>query len=201
MADLNRIYDRDFFAQWGSRNKAYVDTARYIAGVLNGEFAPKRVADIGSGCGVYSQAFRELGAEVLAIDGVAAPPEYSFAGEVHIRDLTEPIENCWGAFDFTLCLEVAEHISEGQVSAFLANIAQFSDLLIFSAAPPYQGGQHHVNERPKRYWREKLAGFGFAYNRRRTGILSETFKRDKPELMWMCQQISVYERNRAAQGL
>lgn len=201
MTDLNRIYDRDFFAQWGSGNRAYVETARYIAGVLSREFSPKRIADIGSGCGVYSHAFRELGAEVLAIDGVSPPPEYSFPGEVHVRDLTEPVENSWGAFDLTLCLEVAEHIAEENVGVFLANIAKFSDLLIFSAAPPFQGGEHHVNERPKRYWRERLAGTGFSYNRPRTGVLSETFKRDKPQLMWMCQQISVYERRVAGKGL
>lgn len=201
MADLARIYDRGFFAQWGSGNRAYVATARYITGVLNKEFSPKRVADIGSGCGVYSHFFRELGAEVISIDGVLAPDEYSFPGEVHVRDLTEDFLNIWGAFDLTLCLEVGEHIPEEKTGIFLANIAQFSELLIFSAAPPFQGGEHHVNERPKRYWREKLAGLEFVYNRRRTGILSETFKRDKPELMWMCQQVSVYERRRAAKGL
>ncbi len=201
MAGLETIYDRDFFAQWGSGNRAYVATARYIAGVLCREFTPGRVADVGCGCGVYAHAFRGLGAQVLAIDGVMPPPEYSFPGEIAVRDLTGTFENVWGLFDLTLCLEVAEHIPEEKAGIFLANIAQFSDLLIFSAAPPFQGGEHHVNEKPKRYWREKLAGCGFAYNRRRTGVLSETFKRDKPELMWMCQQISVYERSGGAKGL
>ncbi len=195
MKKLEENYGRDFFSEWGSGNAAYVATARYIAGALLEEFRPRRLIDLGSGCGVYSFFFREAGAEVVSVDAVQAPPEHSFPGKVEIRDLSRPVENVWGKFDMTLCLEVAEHIPERDSGIFLANVAQFSDLLIFSAAPPYQGGTHHVNERPKRYWRQRLAELKFAYNRRRTGEFSEQFKRDRPPLMWMCQQVSVYHRD------
>lgn len=194
MENLEQIYDRAFFSEWGSKNQQYVATAQYITGILHRELRPRRLIDIGCGCGVYSHFFRELGVEVVALDCVVAPAEYAYEGPVELCDLTKSFTNTWGEFDLGLCLEVAEHIPAEFCDIFLENITQLSDTLVLSCAPPYQGGHHHVNEQPKRYWREKLSRRGFAYNRKRTGTLSETFKADKPELMWMCQQISVYER-------
>jgi hypothetical protein len=192
--DLSRIYDRAFFAEYGATNRPYVETARYLADLLHRLFAPRRLIDLGCGCGVYADAFRRLGTEVVAVDGVAAPPEFSFPGPVEIRDLTVPLDDDWGWFDLALCLEVGEHIPEEFCGTFLANITRFSDTLVLSCAPPYQGGVHHVNERPKRWWKARLAEIGWVYDRDRTGVISETCKADRPPLLWMCQQVSVYVR-------
>lgn len=194
MPDLEKLYGREFFAQWGKGNADYVATAKLIAGTLHGEFRPRRLVDLGCGCGACSHFFRELGTEVVAIDGVVPPPEHSYPVDVQVRDLTEPFPNVWGEFDLALCLEVAEHVPEELRDALLDNITRFSGTLVLSCAPPWQGGEHHVNEQPKRYWREHLKRFGFEYDRRRTGVLQETFKAAKPALMWMCQQVSVYHR-------
>ena len=194
MPDLDDIYDHAFFAEWGARTKPYVETACYMATLLRRMFMPKRLIDLGCGAGVYAGALRAMGVEVVAVDGVAAPADFAVAGPVEIRDLTVPFKNPWGPFDLALCLEVAEHIPEALAPAFLETITGFSDTLILSCAPPFQRGHHHVNEQPKRYWIERLAPLGFSYNRMKTGLISETFKADRPPLMWMCQQVSVYER-------
>ncbi len=198
MPDLDRIYDRRFFEEWGARNRPYVETARYLTGLLYGMFKPRRMIDLGCGAGVYAAAFRASGVEVVAVDGVAAPTEFAVPGPVEVRDLTVPFGNPWGPFDLALCLEVAEHIPEPLAPAFLETITGFSDTLVLSSAPPFQRGHHHVNEQPKRYWIERLAARGFAYDRKRTGVISETFKADRPPLMWMCQQVSVYVRGSGA---
>ncbi|HXJ72004.1 MAG TPA: methyltransferase domain-containing protein, partial [Candidatus Dormibacteraeota bacterium] len=187
MPELEKIYDHRFFEEWGVRNRPYVETARYLTALLYRQFQPKRLIDLGCGAGVYAAAFRTHGVEVVAVDGVVAPPECSIAGPVEIRDLTVPFKNPWGPFDLALCLEVAEHIPESLAPAFLETITGFSDTLILSCAPPFQRGHHHVNEQPKRYWIERLAPLGFAYDRKTTGLISETFKADRPPLMWMCQ--------------
>lgn len=194
MPDLDSIYDRAFFEEWGRNNRAYVESASKITDVLWEHFRPKRLVDLGCGCGVYSELFRRKGAEVVAIDGVLPPREESFPVPIELRDLTAAFENEWGEFDLALCLEVAEHIPERLVDPFLRNIARFSDTLVLSCAPPNQGGKHHVNEQPKRYWVRRLADRGFAYNRKRTGVFLEKFKAEKIPHMWMCQQLSVYER-------
>jgi len=192
--DLASIYGEEFFREWGATNEKYTSSARVITDVLWREFKPKRVADIGSGSGVYGKLFRDRGAEVLSVDAVIPPPAYGFPGPVVIQDLRVPFENVWGSFDLTLCLEVAEHIPEASVDVFLGNLARFADLLVFSHAPERQGGAGHVNEQPKRYWIAKLASRGFAYDRPKTGRLMETWKREKPAFMWMAEHICVFRK-------
>jgi len=195
MPNLAAIYDATFFAEWGKANEPYVRSAEIITDVLLAELAPKRIADIGCGCGVYAHLFGRRGVEVFALDGTTPPPDHSFPVPVHVQDLTVPFENSWGRFDFVLCLEVAEHIPEGLSDAFLDNLARFSDTIVMSAAAPYQGGHHHVNEQPKRYWVKRLAERGYAYNRPRTGRIVEKARLAPIPLMWMAQQLSVYEKS------
>jgi 2-polyprenyl-3-methyl-5-hydroxy-6-metoxy-1,4-benzoquinol methylase len=192
--DLSEIYDEAFFAEWGRSNDAYVNSARVIVDVLHDNFGPGRLVDLGCGCCVYSHFFKQKGAEVVCIDAVQPPEKHAFPVEIVQQDMTVPFENTWGDFDLALCLDVGEHIPEDLCEPFLKNITQFSDRLIMSCAPPGQGGHHHVNEQPKRYWIEKLRAHGFDYDKRRTGVLCETFKRVRTELMWMWEHISLYER-------
>jgi SAM-dependent methyltransferase len=194
MPDLDRIYDRDFFAEWGRTHERYVESARIITDVLHNLYKPKRLVDLGAGCGVYSRLFADKGVQVVAVDGVVPPPEFSFDFPVQVRDLTAPFENVWGVFDLALCLEVAEHIPETLADAFLENLARFSDRLLLSAAQPNQGGHHHVNEQPKRYWVAKLAAHGFAYDRKATGRIQTALAAARPPYMWMAEQISVYDK-------
>ena len=198
MPELDRIYDRAFFEEWGPAHDKYIKSAEIIADVLHDLFRPMRLVDLGAGCGVYGHRFAEHGVEVVAIDGVVPPVEHSYPVPIQTRDLTEPFENAWGDFDLALCLEVAEHIPEPLAGSFLDNILRFSERLVLSAAQPNQGGHHHVNERPKRYWVAKLAEKGFAYNRRETGRLLTALTSARPPYMWMAEQISVYDRAKAA---
>ncbi len=197
MPDLAGIYDAAFFKEWGKANQPYVRSAEILTGVLLEELAPKRIADIGCGCGVYAHSFERKGVQVFALDGTTPPPEHSFPIPVHVQDLTVPFENTWGRFDFALCLEVAEHIPENLSDPFLDNLVRFSDTLVLSAAAPYQGGHHHVNEQPKRYWVKRLAQRGYAYNRARTGRIAGKCQAARIPLMWMAQQVSVYEKSEA----
>jgi 2-polyprenyl-3-methyl-5-hydroxy-6-metoxy-1,4-benzoquinol methylase len=192
--DLSAIYDDAFFAEWGRSNRAYVNSAKVIVDVLYDNFAPRRLVDLGCGCGVYSHFFKEKGVEVVCIDAVQPPEMYAFPVKIVQQDMTVPFDNIWGDFDLALCLDVGEHIPEELSEPFLKNTTQFSDKLIMSCAPPGQGGHHHVNEQPKRYWIEKLRAHGFDYDKKRTGVLCETFKQVRTELMWMWEHISLYER-------
>ncbi len=194
MPHLHELYASSFFQEWGRDNLPYVASARTITKVLYDNFHPQRLIDIGCGCGVYSHLFAQKGVQVVALDGVRPPPDCGFGVDIQIRDLTEPVENEWGDFDLALCLDVGEHIPVEQSNTFLENITRFADTLLLSCAPPNQGGTHHVNEQPKRYWVKRLAEHGFDYHRGQTGVLCETFKQVRTELMWMWEQISVYHR-------
>src|SRR5262249_16591961 len=56
-----------------------------------------------------------------------------------------------------ISLEVAEHLSESAAESFVANLVLHAPAVLFSAAIPFQGGDHHVNERFPSYWAQKFA--------------------------------------------
>ncbi|WP_181882638.1 hypothetical protein [Helicobacter sp. MIT 00-7814] len=71
----------------------------------------------------------------------------------------------WGGgakpFSLAQSLEVAEHLYEKHASNFIKLLTSLSNIILFSAAIPYQGGTHHVNEQPPTYWAELFAKEGF----------------------------------------
>ncbi|MBT0824260.1 hypothetical protein KJQ78_03160 [Campylobacter lari] len=55
-------------------------------------------------------------------------------------------------FSLTQSLEVAEHIDEKFAQNFIELLTLTSDIILFSAAIPNQGGLEHINEQPPKYW-------------------------------------------------
>jgi hypothetical protein len=57
---------------------------------------------------------------------------------------------------------VAEHIRESASEIFVESITRHTRAyVLFSAAPPGQGGEHHINEQPEEFWRKKFEERGF----------------------------------------
>jgi len=51
-----------------------------------------------------------------------------------------------------LSVEVAEHIPQSSARTFINSLIKHSDLVVFGAAIPLQGGFRHINEQWPRYW-------------------------------------------------
>lgn len=64
-------------------------------------------------------------------------------------------------FDLVESLEVAEHLEKQYAENFVELLTKFSDIILFSAAIPYQGGTNHFNEQPPQYWAEIFKKFDF----------------------------------------
>ncbi len=60
-------------------------------------------------------------------------------------------------FDLGICLEVAEHLPTAGADQLVENLVRLSDVILFSAAIPHQGGTHHVNEQWPSYWADLFA--------------------------------------------
>ena len=64
-------------------------------------------------------------------------------------------------YDLGLSIEVAEHIDEKYADPFVDGLCAAADLIIFSAAMPYQEGDHHVNCQYPSYWIRKFESRGY----------------------------------------
>jgi SAM-dependent methyltransferase len=125
---------------------------------------PASVLDVGCGRGTWLKAALDLGVQdVCGVDGVGlAQTELLFPAENFLRiDLTTRWD-IGRKFDLCISLEVAEHLPEQCASALVEALTRHSNTVLFSAAIPNQGGQHHVNCQWPSYWQGLFNSFGFA---------------------------------------
>jgi SAM-dependent methyltransferase len=151
----------DSFFDYVTRINSY--SATRITSLLASTITVRSVLDVGCGPGLWLSAWRERGArDLLGIDGA-----YVDRGRLRIspeefesRDLGFPFR-VDRKFDLVQSLEVAEHLPPSRAESFVADLAAHGGLVLFSAAPPGQGGENHVNERPYEYWRRLFSRLGY----------------------------------------
>jgi hypothetical protein len=56
---------------------------------------------------------------------------------------------------------VAEHLPASTSGDLIKGLTAHSDIVLFSAAVPGQGGIDHINEHPLQYWREIFESLGY----------------------------------------
>ncbi len=108
-------------------------------------------------------AARELGVDTIrGVDGpwidtdVLQIPLDCF----HSHALETPLD-LEQRFDLVVSLEVAEHLPEEAADTFIESLVRPGDIVLFSAAIPFQGGRNRVNEQWPGYGAAKCASHGF----------------------------------------
>lgn len=146
-----------------------------------------RVIDVGCGEGWWAQAFADLGAEVIGLDG--AYVQSSPLGDRFIpHDLNKPLPaHLAGRFDLAICLEVAEHLPAKRADSFIGDLCGLAPVILFSAAIKGQGGVGHLNEQPPKYWASLFEKFGFSV----TGALRWQVWDDDRVENWYRQNILI----------
>jgi SAM-dependent methyltransferase len=163
-------YSRGFFdfIESGARR-----SATRLLPFVHERFTPQSVLDVGCGRGLWLQVWQQLGTgDILGLDGayldvdrLAIP-----TGAFRCFDISRSF-NLGRRWDLVQCLEVAEHIPPDRSETLIDNLTKHSDLILFSAAEPGQGGHYHVNERPLEFWRELFKRRGYqAYDLVRPSI-------------------------------
>ena len=124
---------------------------------------PESVVDVGCGVGTWLGVFRELGVQtILGMDGdyvqreLLEIPSKSFLPV----DLSTRVD-VGRRFDLVVSLEVAEHLEQRHAERFVETLTSLGTVVLFSAAIPFQGGEHHVNEQWPDYWAEKFMQQGY----------------------------------------
>lgn len=137
--------------------------AELIVPLLMKLFQPGSVADIGCAFGTFLKVFQDAGVnDILGVEGPWLDQSKLLVDKdrIIITDIEQKID-LGRRFDLALCLEVAEHINEKNAVSLVESLTACSDVIIFSAAVPYQGGQNHVNEQWVGYWRDLFEQNGF----------------------------------------
>lgn len=160
--------------------------SEHVVPILMDWFHSKSVVDVGCGLGNWLSTFERQGVtDYLGIDGHHVNRELlAIPGEkILLTNLEEPIP-VERKFDLAMSLEVAEHLSESAADTFVRSLTSLSDIIVFSAAVPFQGGQNHINEQPVTYWIEKFDKRGY------------TFYDPIRELIWNNPQVDAwYKQN------
>ncbi|WP_289027922.1 sulfotransferase domain-containing protein [uncultured Paraglaciecola sp.] len=151
------------------------------------------VVDFGCGVGSWLAAAKQVSFEtVLGTDGdyVSRDKLMISKHEFIANDLSKPssialpLEKC----DLALTLEVAEHLPEDAADDFVTKITSMSDLILFSAAIPYQGGHGHVNENWLEYWEDKFKSNGYVA----VDLLRPMLWNNKKVCWWYRQNLIVF---------
>lgn len=149
---MSSAYDEAYF-RFVSRTA--MRSARQLLPILiERVIRPRSVLDVGCGRGVWLAAWMENRVtEYLGLDGAYVNQNALAIPQTHFRivDLTDS----WRVerrFDLVQSLEVAEHLPADCGPDFVKRLCAHSDVVLFSAAQPGQGGEHHVNERELSYW-------------------------------------------------
>jgi SAM-dependent methyltransferase len=137
--------------------------AAAIVAIVKSLLPIRSVADIGCARGTWLAAWQADGCEdVFGIDsGWAGRERLLIPPDRFIEaDLSRPF-NLGRRFDLVQCLEVAEHLPGARSEGLVDDLTAHASVVLFSAAPPGQGGAGHINERTYEFWRELFAARGY----------------------------------------
>lgn len=153
---------RPYRATFYDRADRSLVAAKAIVPIVRETFMIGSVLDVGCARGAWLSVWAETGSEIVGIDSQLVDK-----GRLQIdprcfsaRDLSAAFD-LGRRFDLVQCAEVAEHLPPERCASLVADLTRHADAVLFSAAPPGQGGVNHVNERPYRFWQALFADRGY----------------------------------------
>jgi hypothetical protein len=200
-------YDRDFYA---GHKKGPTGAAYRLGAALWKLYRPEYTVDVGCAVGVLLKGLMDAADEDLdrpSVWGVDSPryrdailgagPEIPVERYVWL-DLEDPQDRRkLGGFvraNLAVCTEVAEHLPAECAEGLVEAVTAFADRVVWSAAVPGQGGDHHINEQPPEYWEAMFRSHGFEWDREDTRTLREALGPTGDEPWYGA--VRVYRRRR-----
>ncbi len=144
------FHDRQLVEQEPASRRA----AEKILAMLREYFAPQSLLDVGCGLGSWLKVAQDLGlSDLRGLEGpwIQDSPLVVDPTLIQQMDLESPF-TLGRRYDLAVCLEVAEHLSPAAATGFVDSLVAHADHILFSAAVPFQGGHHHLNEQLLSYW-------------------------------------------------
>ena len=159
LAAKELLYTSRYFDVTDARQGAVYER---LSETLYERYRPATAVDVGCGKGTILAALAGRGVDVAGVEGSRHAINRSpVRDKIVRRNLERPLPPL-GRFDLCLCLEVAEHLPARAARVLVGSLTRLSDVVVFTAARPGQGGRLHVNEQPPSYWRQLFDEQGFA---------------------------------------
>jgi SAM-dependent methyltransferase len=187
-----RVYGEEYYAK--RRDDPWRSDARRVSEAIKEYFRPNSVIDFGCAIGTHLEPFYESGATIHGVEGNPVAFEHAVVPEEYLEhhDLREPYEPDQ-IYDLVLCFEVAEHLPERFDDVFVDTLAESGDIVVMTAAPPGQGGTHHINEQNRDYWYEKFQSRGLEHDHEAVADLRECIEVDKTT--WITPNLMVFRQS------
>ena len=190
------IYNSDYY----ERNIAApaARSAGTIANSILNDFKATRVIDVGCGTGALLLTLRDKGCEVFGLEYAEAALRYCRARRLNVAkfDLERDVFNDNRAFDVAVSMEVAEHLPETVADRYVDLLTRLSRVVVFTAAPPGQGGDDHVNEQPPSYWIRKFQWRGFEHAEELSQRWRESWRASGDVESWYYKNLMIFRRVR-----
>ncbi|MFD1736789.1 methyltransferase domain-containing protein [Bacillus salitolerans] len=154
------LYNEDFFNIQSNGSK---QSANEIVPFIIDLIQPKSVIDVGCGVGTWLSTFEEKGVDqVLGLDGSYVEESMLLISKEKFKpcNLEDPVR-IDKKYDLAISLEVSEHLSKESAINFVGFLTSLSEVVLFSAAIPYQGGVGHINEQWLDYWEDIFKRKGY----------------------------------------
>ena len=161
----------------------------HLANEIVSLLQPTNVVDVGCGIGFLAGELEKNSVEVTSVEGAWLDTQ-KFLGSLDrliIRDLEKPFD-LDKKFDVCVSIEVAEHLEQDRAEGFVSDLTMLSDVIVFSAAIPGQGGIDHKNEQWQQYWAEKFESLDF----KMFDPFRAAFHEDSEIFGWFRQNILLY---------
>jgi SAM-dependent methyltransferase len=188
------IYNSDYYER--AVEGPAVRSAGTIANSILNDFKPTCVIDVGCGTGALLEALRYAGCEVFGLEYSKAALKYCHARRLNIAkfDLERNVFKENRTFDVVVSMEVAEHLPEKAADRYVDLLACLSQVIVFTAAPPGQGGRDHVNEQPPSYWITKFQQRGFEHAKEISQRWSKNWKAAGNVEGWYHRNLMIFRR-------
>jgi SAM-dependent methyltransferase len=183
------MYDFEWHKTHGDQTIA---SANVVVPLLKSIVEVSSVLDVGCGDGRWLACFQSYGvSSICGVDGAWTDqsrlliPQKDFK----VQDLSKPFD-LGQRFEVAICLEVAEHVASDCSMQFIENLTKHSDIVLFGAAIPFQGGFRHINERWQSYWVSLFDSQGYKCF---DPFRSQIWQREEV-LVWYRQNMLLYVR-------
>ncbi len=190
----NAIYDSDYYSS--IIEGPAVRSAEAISESILCDLRPKTVVDVGCGTGALLEALRRNGCQVFGLEYSDTALRYCHMRGLDVRkfNLEKDTLSTDRTFDVVISMEVAEHLPEKIAGRYVDLLARLSSVIVFTAAPPGQGGRDHVNEQPPSYWISKFQALGFTYDKGLSEQWRENWRDRAVVAFWYYQNLLIFRR-------